>query len=231
MAQKIVTALVIGASRGLGNGLVHELADRDVEVTGTIRNAAQMEVFTSGGPGHVTWQLLDIAEEKSVHNFVHNLQHPRYDLIFINAGIMGPEHHSAKKATFDEIGTLFLTNTIAPVRLAEQLTTHLNPDGGTIAFMTSRLGSVSLNTDGGYDLYRASKAALNSLTRTYYAGLGETKLTVISMHPGWVRTDMGGSGATLDVKTSVKGIVDVLEKQAGSGGHAFLDYQGNTLGW
>jgi NAD(P)-dependent dehydrogenase (short-subunit alcohol dehydrogenase family) len=72
---------------------------------------------------------------------------------------------------------------------------------------------------------------LNQLTRGFVAGLTEPNITVLSIHPGWVRTDMGGSHADIDVPTSVKGIVDVLEAKAGAGGHEFLNYKGETLPW
>ncbi len=97
--------------------------------------------------------------------------------------------------------------------------------------MTSELGSVAGNESGGMALYRASKAALNSLTRSFVAELGETGITVLNLHPGWVRTDMGGESAPLDVPTSVKGLADQVEGHAGRGGQFYLDYQGTTIDW
>ena len=97
--------------------------------------------------------------------------------------------------------------------------------------MTSQLGSVANNTTGGMAMYRASKAALNTLIRTFTAALKDRKLTVLAMHPGWVRTDMGGPNATLSVEQSVKGIADVIEKKAGTLEHGFYDYSGATIPW
>lgn len=230
MATEIKTALIVGASRGLGHGLVHEYAKRGVTVTGTVRDTQHIDVLKSDAPGHVTWQLLDINDDNSVAHFIKNLAHPCYDLIFINAGVGGPEHKSASDATVGEIGSLFQTNSISPVRLAKKLTNVLNPEHGIVAFMSSILGSVQL-AEGYSELYSASKAALNSLARSYAASVKGTKLTVISMHPGWVKTDLGGDSAPLDVQTSVSGMVEVLADYPGKGGHVYVDYRGKTLPW
>src|SRR5436305_14055331 len=80
-------------------------------------------------------------------------------------------------------------------------------------------------------LQRASKAALNSLSRSFAASLAGKRVTVLAIAPGWVRTDMGGPHATLGVEESVRGIVDVLERRAGSGKHAFVDYRGRDVAW
>jgi NAD(P)-dependent dehydrogenase (short-subunit alcohol dehydrogenase family) len=93
------------------------------------------------------------------------------------------------------------------------------------------LGSIGGNDAGGHELYRASKAALNSLTRSLSASLGERHITVLTLHPGWVRTDMGGPGAPLSVQDSVRGLADVLERERGSGAHRFLDYAGHEVAW
>ena len=148
------------------------------------------------------------------------------DLLFVNAGISEPDEFEA--IDLDGIGHLFMTNAVAPVRVALALLDRVAP-GGMIAFMSSRMGSVSLTQQDNKAMYRASKAALNSLTRAKMASFGERP--VLSFHPGWVETDMGGKGADLDVATSVKGIVDVLEEHRRTPGSAFVDYSGATLGW
>ncbi|MDT4887845.1 C-factor [compost metagenome] len=93
------------------------------------------------------------------------------------------------------------------------------------------MGSVADNLSGGLDLYRASKAALNSLTRSLAAGLGDSGVTVLNLHPGWVRTDMGGEQAPVEVQDSVRGLVDQVERFAGRGGQHYLDYQGEAIAW
>ena len=101
--------------------------------------------------------------------------------------------------------------------------------GGTIAFMTSILGSVALRQHGMTELYSASKAALNSLTRGF-AATDAKDYAVLNLHPGWVKTDMGGAGADIDIATSVTGLADVIEAESAPGDR-YLDYTGKTLPW
>jgi len=216
------TALVIGASRGLGLGLVRELAGRGWAVTGTVRSAADRAAVEAAGASAA---IADITDPGAIAA----LPAAQLDLLFINAGVSGPKHQDAGQATADEVGALFLTNALAPVAAARILLDRIAP-GGVLAFMTSTMGSVAGNDRGDMELYRASKAALNSLTRGMAAKLGRP-LTVLSLHPGWVRTDMGGSGADLDVETSVHGLVDVILARRGTPGSAFLDYSGAELPW
>ncbi|MFV3413831.1 SDR family oxidoreductase [Pseudomonas nitroreducens] len=222
------SALIIGASRGLGLGLVRELLDRGWDVTATVRDAAHPGELAKL-PVRVEALLLD--DVHSQDRLAEALAGSRFDLLFINAGIYGPAHQSAIDASLADIGQLFMVNAIAPLRLAERLLPRLNADSGVLAFMTSELGSVAGNVSGGMALYRASKAALNSLSRSFVVELGDAGITVLNLHPGWVRTDMGGESAPLDVQTSVKGLVDQVENHAGRGGQFYLDYQGTTIDW
>ncbi|HLD64737.1 MAG TPA: SDR family NAD(P)-dependent oxidoreductase, partial [Pseudomonas sp.] len=102
---------------------------------------------------------------------------------------------------------------------------------GVLAFMSSILGSVANPEGGNLALYKASKAALNSLVNTFVGALGETSLTVLSLHPGWVKTEMGGPEATLEIATSSQALVAQIEQHAGSGGLRFIDYQGQPIPW
>jgi NAD(P)-dependent dehydrogenase (short-subunit alcohol dehydrogenase family) len=122
------------------------------------------------------------------------------------------------------------TNSLSPVRIAGRLLPQVI-GGGCVAFMSSILGSIAGNESGGYELYRISKASLNMLARGFAATAGkDKKLAVLNLHPGWVRTDMGGPQAPLSVEESVRGLTDVLEKQR-TAGHWYLDYQGRELPW
>jgi NAD(P)-dependent dehydrogenase (short-subunit alcohol dehydrogenase family) len=101
-----------------------------------------------------------------------------------------------------------------------------------VAFMSTGMASIEDNTSGGYEIYRASKAAQNMLARSFWVKEAKPRgLTVLSVNPGWVKTDMGGGGATIDVPTSVRGIADQVERRTGSGEHVFVGWNGRILPW
>jgi NAD(P)-dependent dehydrogenase (short-subunit alcohol dehydrogenase family) len=232
MATETKRALIIGASRGLGLGLARELASRGVEVTATARDLDKATGLRDL-PASSRLETLDIDDDAAVDALAGRLQGQTFDIVFINAGVTGPSHESADLATTEEIGKLFATNAVSPIRLARKLLGNIKPETGTLAFMSSVLGSIAANTTGSKELYRASKTALNSLIKSFVLGLDEKnkKITVLTVHPGWVRTDMGGPEAPLDVATSVREIANQLEKRAGKGGLSFIDYQGEELPW
>jgi NAD(P)-dependent dehydrogenase (short-subunit alcohol dehydrogenase family) len=122
-----------------------------------------------------------------------------------------------------------MTNAVGPARAAKILLPLLK-DGGTLAFTTSRMGSIA-ESSGGYDLYRMSKAAQNILARGIFEQDARRRgIAVLSLHPGWVQTDMGGPAAHLTVAQSVAGLADVLEASHAPA-HRFLAYDGSEIPW
>jgi NAD(P)-dependent dehydrogenase (short-subunit alcohol dehydrogenase family) len=223
------SALIVGASRGLGLGLAKELLDRGWQVTATVRSAPKNSELLEYH-GRVRLDTLDINNLAVVDDFVNRVKSEVFDVVFINAGIGGPEGKTAETVATEDVTHLFMTNAVSPVRLAYKLLPMVRPESGILAFMTSVLGSVERNDHGMAPLYSASKAALNQLTRGFVATM-KAPVTVLSMHPGWVKTDMGGPHADIDVATSVKGMADVLESKFGSLKHEYLDYRGETIPW
>ena len=226
-------AIIVGASRGLGLGLTREFARRGWQVTATARSTAaatELADEVTASDGGIAVEEVDLDRPESVDALATRLAGRRFDLVFINAGVSGPQHESAYIATPQEVGALMYTNAIAPIRLARRLL-PLIVDGGTLAFMSSDMGSVAGNLSGGMELYRASKAALNSLTRSFVAtDVGDRPIAVLTMHPGWVRTAIGGADAPLAVEESVAGLADIIEASRPPG-HRFIDYQGAELPW
>jgi NAD(P)-dependent dehydrogenase (short-subunit alcohol dehydrogenase family) len=227
-------ALVVGASRGLGLGLAAELKSRGWHVVGTVRDDAgerRLQKLAGNPGGEIRVEHLDINDDAQIAALRRRLDDPQFDLVFVNAGIAPKGKSSAAGASRDEAAAVFMTNAVAPMRVADAFLDRLRDGPGIVAFMSSGLGSVAGKTDSYSPLYSASKAALNSLSRSFAASLGRRHVTVLAIAPGWVRTDMGRQGATLSVEESVSGIVDVLESRAGTLRHGFVDYRGRDVAW
>lgn len=225
-------ALIVGASRGLGLGLVEEFARRGWEVLATVRDPArapELGQLALGGKTRI--EPLDVTRPETIETLGDALDDEAFDLLFLNAGMGNPPGKRVGNVTDAEMWTLFETNALGPARTAEMLAGHVRPRTGVVAFMTSRLGSVADKTSDHAELYSATKAALNSLSRGFAARHVDQGLTVLSLHPGWVRTEIGGPNAPLDVQTSVRGLADLVEQARGRGGHRFLDYTGAEIAW
>lgn len=232
MAEPAITeerrALIVGASRGLGLGLAESLHDRDWRVVATVRKSS---------PDHENLRLqgirietVDIDDDASVAALRQRLGSEKFDLVFVVAGVATESDkplHAVSRAVSAQV---YLTNAVSPILFAEAFADTIAP-GGTLAFMSSILGSVALNEDGGWENYRASKAALNTNTRSFAVRHAERDYGILLVHPGWVRTDMGGAEADLDIETSVAGMIAVIEAFAGRRDVAYLDYRGETLAW
>ena len=221
------SALLIGASRGLGLGLAQALARRGWSVTATARDPGRAPALAALAGVRV--ERADITDDTAMAALHERAAGP-FDLVFVVAGIADDATLPVHEVSAATAARVFETNAHAPLRAMERFTDRLAP-GGTMAAMTSILGSVAENGSGGWEIYRASKAALNTLTRCYALRHKGDGITVLSLHPGWVRTDMGGPGASLDVETSANGLCDVIEAQHGRGGHRFLDWEGRTIAW
>ncbi|CAA2101108.1 C-factor [Methylobacterium bullatum] len=228
MTETRKNALIVGASRGLGLGLVETFLQRGWAVTATQRSPSDgLVALASDALGIETADIDDDGAVAALHD---RLANQRYDLIFVVAGVATQAHDPAHEVPRDVAAQVYLTNAISPIRFAERFRDRL-AGHGLIAFMSSVLGSVSLNESGGWETYRASKAALNTLAISFEIRHRDEGLGVALLHPGWVRTEMGGEEADIDVATSVAGLADVIEGRLGKTGIAYLDYTGATLAW
>ena len=223
------TILIVGASRGLGLGLVAEHLKRGFDVIATVRKAED-EAALKALPGaeRLTLHLADVTSDADIARLAADVPKD-LDVVFINAGVSGPR--SVVSATADELNAAMQTNVFGPIRLAHALAGHVREQTGVLALMSSRMGSIAENT-GGMEVYRATKTAQNGFARSLWLGTARDRgVTVLSMHPGWVKTDMGGAGADIDVETSVTGMADQLKANAGAHAHRFVDYSGHEIAW
>ncbi len=224
------TILLAGANRGLGLGLAREYLSRGWQVIATARNpglAGGLAELRSAHPGAVAVEQLDVADPASAASLAGRLGGRTLDALFVVAGVSGYKDAPIHAVPPEGVAREFVTNASGPVSLAEALDAMLAPTA-PVAFMTSILGSIASNTSGGWELYRASKAALNMLASSY--ALRHRERPVVVMHPGWVRTDMGGPNAPVSIEDSARGMAQVLDARK-QPGIAYLDYQGHALPW
>ncbi|CAN5529365.1 SDR family oxidoreductase [soil metagenome] len=230
--------LIVAAERGLGLGLAGQFFDRGWNVVGTARrgtDVAELIALGNEDRSRLSVATIDVTRADEIPAFLAELGDRRFDVVYLNAGIFGALHQSAMQATTQEVTDIMMTNTFGPIRLAHHLVDHLVPGAGTLAFMSSHRGSAALNEEGGLELYRASKAALNILARGIHAQHRDRNLTVLSIHPGWARTAMGTlDGAVepeIELEPSVRGVADVVELHMGSGHSLYVDYMNRPLPW
>ena len=223
------TALLLGASRGLGLGLAREYLSRGWRVIATARdNAKQLEGLAKEASGRLRIERVDIADTDGVAALRDILEDEKLDLLFVIAGISGSVPAPLHDVSPDEAARVFLINAYFPIAAAEACMDLLKPQG-TVAFMSSRLGSIELNDYGSWETYRLSKAALNMGSRSFFHR--HSTHAVLSIAPGWVRTDMGGPSATFDVETSCRNVADAIARHAGRPGNRYVNYDGSELPW
>ena len=222
------TAVVIGASRGIGLGLVRELASRGYSVIGTQRGSSDLDEAASSSEA-IRAVECDVTDSRSVENVRQALGGEAIDLLIVNAGVYGGREQALSDLTRDNIADIMMTNAVGPVQTALALLPSMK-EGGTIGLMTSQMGSID-DSSGGSNLYRLSKVSQNMLSRSLFEQHAKEKgVGVLSLHPGWVQTDMGGSNAPTSVDDSVRGLSDVLEAET-KPRHAFVAYDGRELPW
>jgi NAD(P)-dependent dehydrogenase (short-subunit alcohol dehydrogenase family) len=226
------TALIVGASRGLGLGLAEEYVSRGWRVIGTVRAEQPrtgLHDLADKSGGSASVERVDINFPEQVAALREKLAGERIDLLFVNAGIANGPAETLPGTTTEAFTALMVTNALSPLRVIEAFA-DLVPDGGVIAAMSSGLGSVANNTRGEWEIYRASKASLNTLLRSFAVRRGGGR-TVLAVAPGWVRTDMGGPHAMLDIGTSVRGMADMISARQGTPGSAYVNYLNQELPW
>ncbi|MCW8305976.1 SDR family NAD(P)-dependent oxidoreductase [Acidiphilium sp. PA] len=226
------TALIIGASRGLGLALAETYLARGWHVIGTVRRATGtgLHALAATAGGRLEIEQADINEPAQMEALRATLAGRVIDLLFVNAGISNGAAETIATVSTDSFIRTMVTNALSPMRAVEAFE-GLVPQSGTIAVMSSGLGSVADNTGGGWEVYRASKAALNTLMRSFAARHAGDARSMAIIAPGWVRTDMGGPGASLAIEESIPRVVDVLTAHSGKPGLRYLDYRGQTVAW
>lgn len=221
----MTTVLVIGASRGIGLEFVRQYRQAGARVIATARDAAGLERLEALGAQALR---LDVDEVSSVSGLAWQLDGEKVDVALYVAGVMAGGNAGEPPAA-DVFDQVMRTNVLAPMRVLPQLADLLAPDARLVV-LSSRMGSIGLRTNGNSWLYRASKSALNSVVKDISFGL-QGKAICVAMHPGWVKTDMGGAGADLDVTQSVSDMRSTVAGLRAEHNGTFINHDGQALAW
>jgi NAD(P)-dependent dehydrogenase (short-subunit alcohol dehydrogenase family) len=220
------TALIIGASRGIGHELARQYLRDGWRVIATARKAEDSGALAAMG---ALTHTLDVTNVEAVAALGWQLDGEQLDVAILNAGVYGPRHDGFPLQTdFDQV---MHTNVLAAMRLLPILAPLVCAARGKLAVLSSRMGSLSERSSASGSLYRASKAALNSVLIDTALTFGPQGATCVAFHPGWVRTAMGGDGADIAVDESATGIRNTLATLAASEQAVYRNYDGTPIGW
>jgi len=223
------TVFITGAGRGLGLEFAKQYASDGWRVHATVRDPKKADALQTLGSA-VTVHRLDVRDFKATAELGREIAREAIDVAIANAGIS--PGHKVSIAEIDEDAWLdtFAVNSVAPMAVAGALLPALKRgEGKKLIAITSRMGSIAENTAGGSYPYRASKAALNAAWHSL--ANDHREVIAVVLHPGWVRTDMGGSSAPVGPTDSIAGMRRVIAKLKQSDSGKFFDFEGKELPW
>jgi NAD(P)-dependent dehydrogenase (short-subunit alcohol dehydrogenase family) len=230
--------LVTGANRGIGLSLARYALRHDWRVVATARPTSNNDALLAlrdSNPARLTIESLDVASEPSIEALAGRVASTPIDVLVNNAGVIGPDRQSTLDMDFTGFEQTLIVNTLGPLRVTQALlpALRLARDASGIAkvvAITSAMGRMSYAKSDKI-AYRASKAAANKIMQGLATDLLAENVSVLLIHPGWVRTDMGGSLADIDVDESAKGIFQRIDAMNMQQSGTFVDYKGEVVPW
>lgn len=225
--------VISGANRGIGLELTRIALKRGYLVVTGVRSpekAQELKELQEDHPGRLRIEKLDTASDEGVEHFAKQIDLPAVDVLINNAGVYMDENDSLEGVSSQTLLDSYNINTVGTFRLTKSLLSKLrNAPSPVVANISSQMGSIENNSSGGSYAYRTSKAALNMLTKSL--SIDEPKIRALTLHPGWVRTRMGGPGATVAPFKSAEGLLNIIEKATAEDSGKFFNYQGEELPW
>lgn len=219
----MANVLVIGGNRGIGLELCRQLVARGDQVVATARSACpSLEALD------IRVESVDVTDADSIQALADATKNVSFDLVICNAGILSRE--SLDAIDYDAIRRQFEVNTLGPLRVAESFGPRLGA-GATFAIVTSRMGSLEDNTSGGRYGYRISKAGANVVGRSLAFDLKTQGVTVLLLHPGWVRTEMTGGSGHVEPADAARGLLERIDQLGIEHTGTFWHASGEPLPW
>ena len=228
------TMLVTGANRGIGFEFVQQYLAMGEQVVATYRNEEDSDQLISlcAEKSNLEIFKLDVASDSSREEFSQRLGDQPIDVFINNAGVYGPRDSVFGKVDEADWLSVLRINALAPLFLTQLLIENFRRgELKKLLYVTSKMGSIGDNRGGGSYVYRSSKAALNAVVKSISVDLEPEKMAVAVLHPGWVRTDMGGPNGLIDTKTSVAGMIQVIRNLNLESSGVFFNYDGNVIPW
>lgn len=223
----MASVLITGASRGIGLALVEAYAAEGWSVFATVRNPVGAASFPHG----VRVETLEVRDPASVETLARRLEGVTLDVLINNCGVIGPARQSTGDMDFEGFLDTLAINTLGPLRVTQALRPNLRLSAeGKVAVISSYMGSMSYAKSDRV-AYRVSKAGANKLTQALATDLAGELIAVAAIHPGWVRTEMGGPDADIEVERSAAGIKRVIDDLELASTGRFLAYNGRELPW
>ncbi len=228
------TILITGANRGIGLTLTKQFAEDGWQVLACCRNpadAGQLLDLTERGLA-IEIHALDVTNYAQMAALADQLGARPIDILLSNAGIFGSKSASFGGINADEWRQVLEVNTIAPLMLVQTFVEQVAASQQKlVAVISSKVGSIADNSSGGAYMYRSSKTAVNQVVKSLSIDLAERGISVISLHPGWVQTDMGGPNAEISTDQSVSGLKSILQSAGPAQSGQFIEYDGSNIPW
>ncbi|NNJ95714.1 MAG: SDR family oxidoreductase [Gammaproteobacteria bacterium] len=230
-----MNVLITGASRGIGLEMVNYSIEQNWRVFACCRHPQQADRLLSVAKlanGRVSVHVVDMEELATIQALAYELRNEAIDILVNNAGIYGSENNKFGNVDVASWINTFQVNSIAPLKVAEALIEQVRMgERKIIACMTSKMGSMADNGYGNSYIYRSSKAALNAVVKSMSIDLRNDGIKCIALHPGWVKTDMGGPNAEITARESVTHLFNIMLSLGQEDSGRFIDIDGSDIPW
>ncbi len=229
-----MSILITGTNRGIGLEFVKHYLKNNEKIIATCRNkhSAKDLLELENTTSNLSLVELDVSNPNSINEFTSKIAGLPIDTFINNAGVFGPRNIEFGNFNAKEWLDVFKVNTIAPLLITQKILKNLRlGKDKKLAFISSKVGSIEDNTGGGMYIYRTSKTALNQVIKSLSIDLKDENFIAVALHPGWVQTDMGGPNALIDTKTSVKGMIEVIDNLTPKNTGKFYNYDGSSIPW